>query len=476
MTLFTLAFIVTPTYAGFDNITDDLFGVYQNVTPGAAYKSQNRYVLAGGSIVTRNPIQNINILAVTPPSINAGCRGITAYGGSFSFINKAQFTQLLRNIASNAVGYAFKLALDTLCPTCNKIMTNLSAKINALNAKLKNSCQAAKMLVEAGDGSYQAVLDEAKEKMSGVYTAAGSFTDYFEGVLESETKTPLAIAQANPGSDTDDTKPINIVWFAINKNNMASWFVDNTTESKELLMSVVGTIVKDSLSGAGNTCTGDGYTTAGYCYTPYPSTIGFKDILNGTFDKDGNARTIQVLKCGDPIDCLDVTPTAVTTGIQGTRQRIRDILIGDASNPGIIETVRSKTGLSIAQQRFIEAAPIPVYAMLSNLVKDEGAMRYIANQSVDLIAERMASELLFKMIISVRKAVQQNAPQMQKTMLSQIDERVAEFQEIRNQSNKKLESSKNLFELEQMIRASVNSANRAADYGTIGSRNTTFGN
>lgn len=477
LTLLSITLVVSPAYAAFDDITDDLFGAYQNATPGAAYKSQNRYVLAGGSIVTRNPIQNVNLLSVTPPSLNAGCRGISAYGGSFSFINKAQFTQLLRNIASNAVGYAFKLALDTLCPTCNKIMTNLSAKINKINDSLKNSCQAAKLLVDSGDGAYQSMLDGAKENLNSVYTGAGAFTDMFEGALEFATKTEKEVADSSPASNTDETKVINVVWFSINQSSMANWFIDNSNDSKEMLMSTVGTIIKNGVDGASNTCRGNGYAVDTYCYTPYQSTIGFKDILNGTFDKNGGARSIQVLRCDDYTDCLVVTPTTITSGVLGTREKIRALLIGDASNPGIVEALRTKSVLSIEQQKFVQAAPVPVLAMLSNLVRDEGAMYYIASESIDLIAERMASELLFKMIVSVRSAVKQVAPQMQKTMLKQIDERVVEFQEIRNQSDKKMASSKNLMELEQLVRASVTSSTKSGGgLGSIGSRATKFRN
>ena len=54
--------------------------------------------------------------------------------GSFSFINATQFVNLLQSIASNAAGYAFKIALATMCPTCDEAMTSLQKVIQQMNS------------------------------------------------------------------------------------------------------------------------------------------------------------------------------------------------------------------------------------------------------------------------------------------------------------------------------------------------------
>lgn len=472
--LATLVLVSSVANAGFDNITDDLFGAYQNVTPGAAYESQNRYVLAGGSIVTRNPIQNINLVSVTPPSLTAGCRGITAYGGSFSFINKAQFTQLLRNIASNAVGYAFKLALSTLCPTCNSVMEKLASKINSINDLMQNSCKAAKSLVELG-GTYQGMLDDAKESMSGVYSAAGSFSDYFEAGNDAETKTPKEVAQSNPAVNSTVTDPQNAVWFSLAETGVSNWFVDGSQDTKEILMSIVGTIIKNTVDAGGAACRAPDGAADDFCYTPYAATLSFKDILNGTFDKEGNARSINILRCDEPVNCLVVTPTATTSGFTGARERVRVLLIGDASNPGIIELIRSKGVLTLAQQRFIQSSRAPIKAMLMNVINDEGAMYMIANESLDVIAEQMTSDLVFQMVFAVRRAVSQAKPQMQTLMTKQVNEVLQEAQDARDQSAKKLTKVVELLKLNMAVRESVIASRKAGLLRGTGNSSSVIG-
>ena len=68
------------------------------------------------------PGKNYPLVNARLPSLRAGCGGIDLFGGAFSFINKQQFVALLQNIGSNAVGYAFKLALQSISPDIDKLL------------------------------------------------------------------------------------------------------------------------------------------------------------------------------------------------------------------------------------------------------------------------------------------------------------------------------------------------------------------
>ena len=91
-------------------------GALGNVTAPGAFRGQAMNLYTGGSFMMRSPGRNYSLADVQLPSLRAGCGGIDLFGGSFSFINKQQFVALLRNIGSNAVGYAFKLALQSISP------------------------------------------------------------------------------------------------------------------------------------------------------------------------------------------------------------------------------------------------------------------------------------------------------------------------------------------------------------------------
>ncbi len=47
----------------------------------------------------------IQLVSMTLPDINAGCGGIDAYLGSFSYINSEQLQRFAKQIMSNAAGY-----------------------------------------------------------------------------------------------------------------------------------------------------------------------------------------------------------------------------------------------------------------------------------------------------------------------------------------------------------------------------------
>ncbi|MFP1557013.1 conjugal transfer protein TraH [Escherichia coli] len=79
--------------------------------------------------------------------INAGCGGIDAYLGSFSFINGEQLQRFVKQIMSNAAGYFFDLALQTTVPeikTAKDFLQKMASDINSMNL---SSCQAAQGII-----------------------------------------------------------------------------------------------------------------------------------------------------------------------------------------------------------------------------------------------------------------------------------------------------------------------------------------
>jgi len=118
-------------------------GTLGNVSSPGAFRGQAMNLYTGGSLFMREPSKNYALVRAQLPSLKAGCGGIDLFGGSFSFINKAQFVALLQNIGANAVGYAFKLALQSISPDIDKLLTELQDQINKINTMNINSCEAA---------------------------------------------------------------------------------------------------------------------------------------------------------------------------------------------------------------------------------------------------------------------------------------------------------------------------------------------
>ena len=137
-----------------------------------AVAKENLYT--GGSLFMRAPGKNYPLVNAQLPSLKAGCGGIDLFGGSFSFINKAQFVSLLQNIGANAVGYAFKLALHSISPDIDKLLTELQDQINKIDSMNINSCEAAQSLVNGIVGQYDNSVMSGSENIS---QYLGSVTD-----------------------------------------------------------------------------------------------------------------------------------------------------------------------------------------------------------------------------------------------------------------------------------------------------------
>jgi len=113
---------------------------------GPSYMNgQARGYLSAGSMSARWPVsQNNNLLSSAPPKLSAGCGGIDFYAGSLSFLKADMIVKKLQNVLQNSAGVAFQMALDTLCPKCATIMSNMEDLSNKLNAMSMDDCSTAK--------------------------------------------------------------------------------------------------------------------------------------------------------------------------------------------------------------------------------------------------------------------------------------------------------------------------------------------
>ena len=164
--LLAVALVMAPTAGRPGDLNAEMqamfndLGALGNVTSPGAFRGQAMNLYTGGSLMMRAPGRNYPLVNAQLPSLRAGCGGIDLFGGAFSFINKQQFVALLQNIGSNAIGYAFKLALQSISPDIDKLLTELQDQINKINAMNINSCEAAQSLVNGIVGEYDNSMHE----------------------------------------------------------------------------------------------------------------------------------------------------------------------------------------------------------------------------------------------------------------------------------------------------------------------------
>ncbi|MCL6587318.1 MAG: conjugal transfer protein TraH [Anoxybacillus sp.] len=143
-------------FGGIQNEIEDMFrkwGFKATTNEPGAYMAQSRGFIAGGSLNLRANYEPIELFSIRPPRIRAGCGGLDLYFGGVSFINKDQFVNMLKAIGQNALGYAFQIGLEAVCPTCLEQLKSLLNRIQGWQKMMTDSCQLAKSLVNWTVGS-----------------------------------------------------------------------------------------------------------------------------------------------------------------------------------------------------------------------------------------------------------------------------------------------------------------------------------
>ena len=373
-------------------------GALGNVTSPGAFRGQAMNLYTGGSLMMRAPGKNYPLVNAQLPSLRAGCGGIDIFGGAFSFINKQQFVALLQNIGSNAVGYAFKLALQSISPDIDKLLTELQDQINKINSMNINSCEAAQSLVNGVVGEFD---NSVQSGCANIAQYLGSVTDRADARFTCATNAPAVVKNAANSSDPNIRNATfvkgNVMWLALNQ-------VGGTIsqQEKELIMSVIGTVIlyppADDGSGA----------MPRYLE---PSIVGLRDLLLGRGDSatEGNVD-IEVYACDEPAECLN--PTRTTVSAKPYTRMVAERLRRMSDN------IVTRTPQTAADIGFINNTTEPVYKMLAvaNAVPGSNTAETLIETYKDVIALDYAETFLSR---AIRQALSALSQALKRTAIEQ---------------------------------------------------------
>lgn len=243
---FSILFSANSFATSINSQLDNMFGSMSNVTAPGDYQSVTRDGYTGGGFVLRNKLRTLTPVTISLPTAAGGCGGIDLFGGSFSFINAEQFVQMLRNIASNAAGLAFQLALNAMDAVLDNAISKMQAILQQMNDLTANSCQLAKgLLVDTaaafGDGAKAAVSSQLST--TGLSDQFGAMWGNFAGGKAPEIQKQQA-GKRKPCNDYG-----NIMWCLLQNGDFNDQFTGSEDEQKELIMSMTGTIIVGSEVG-----------------------------------------------------------------------------------------------------------------------------------------------------------------------------------------------------------------------------------
>lgn len=390
-------------------LDDALNGMFMsNSTTPKTFKTQQMGGLVGGGFALRTPVTGPNIIAFDPPRISAGCGGIDLFGGSFSFINAQELVALFRQIAANAIGLAFKAAIDAINPALGKLMTDFQHMVAAMNNAMKNTCGLATALMN-DTGISQDISSFVQQETSGPAAAiSGATTDVFGQIDQflNSPNGPISILQ-----QAGQTPQFgNQSWMAINQSGSARLLgqpgVSNAdpNESAQIIMSLIGTVITSppdqNTSQATTAPNGATYVQGNPAWYP---TLTLRQLRDG--DENGQAALMQ-LYCSDgnystgADGCLSVNTKPLT--FPGIKGYANEMLFGTedgssvtaSSIVGLMDSCSGSTAgngcnFTTAQTTFIGSLSAPIIAIMKKVQALPGGPDAIAYMLAPVITDEL---------------------------------------------------------------------------------------
>ncbi|ASN18258.1 conjugal transfer protein TraH (plasmid) [Pantoea ananatis] len=338
-----------------------------NVSQAQAWQGQAAGYITGGSIYLRNPVKQVQLISMQVPSLNAGCGGIDAYLGSFSFINGAELQRFVKQIMSNAAGYAFDLALQTMVPELKQAKDFLQKLASDVNSANMSSCQAAQGII----GGLWPVSQVSNQKIC--QDIAGESNIFSDWAASRQGCTVGgqgdSVTSRAPDQMKDQVlKNKNLIWDALGRNHL----FDGNNELKELVMSIVGSIVFNA----------QGQVTI---LTPM---VDNRDIIT-VLMRGGSAK---IYGCDTMDICLG--PTVGTVNISSDAAlvtQVRNIMLSLDSK------LTSDTPMTDREKGFINTTSVPVFKYLTNSRSMGMSPTYLLQVS-DFIAQDMMIQYLQELV------------------------------------------------------------------------------
>ena len=360
-------------------------GAAVNTTGPTAFDGQASGHWTLGNLYLRAPVRSEAIATVSLPSFRAGCGGIDAFAGSFSFIDSDQLIAFGRAVAQNAAGFAFELALETISPVIAETMSKLRALAQWVNSRNLDSCESAQALV----GAVWSRNDRASAAIcAAIGTRQGIFSDYAAARhgCGADGKRNSTLASASGPLKEQVPVNVNYAWRAVR----ASSFLGSDRDLGEFAMSISGTVIVTA-----PVSDSDPSGPRVRILEPLALDRRVTEIL-----MEG-AGDLPVYRCDTAADCLNPTLGRLTMpAARGFRNRVADLL------RRLVDAVRTDTAPPPDALGLVNLTTLPVYRVVNTAAAYRGA---VVEQEVDALAEAVALDVLQVWISDLHRTVQERA-------------------------------------------------------------------
>lgn len=371
----------TPAIASIESEMTSFFnGTMVNTTSPSAYRTQAASYYSLGGIYARNQVKNANLVTVQAPSLKMGCGGIDVFAGGFSYINAGELVSMMKAIGSNALGLAFKMGIETICPMCAKTIEELRSMAQDMNSLNINSCNTAQALV----GGMFGKNDQSESLLcQAVGDRTGRFSDRvaaWNGCGNGATR--KSVMNNLPAEVKSIYEPnTNYAWKALKDGRAGVWDRDMA----QLIMTLTGTLITKPGAEA----------EAGPVYTTVPQGADSNAILNALFD--GSSSTIRVLSCEAALPSGEdrcVAPTVTERAFNSANSM-------KARVSALVDSMLAKTEFdqapSESELRLLNSTSLPLYKIINVISAYSPAGTMI---DLDLVKEVVALDLLYQFVRS----------------------------------------------------------------------------
>lgn len=341
-------------------------GYSGNVSQAQAWQGQAAGYFSGGSVYLRNPVKNIQLISMQVPSLNSGCGGIDAYLGAFSMISGEEIQRFVKQIMSNAMGYAFDLALQTMVPELKQAKDFLQKLANDVNSMNMSSCQAAQGIV----GGLWPVTQVSQQKICQDIAGDTNFFSDWASSRQGCTVGGQAGAVSGRASESQEDQVLrdkNLMWEALGKNRM----FDGNRQLKELVMSAVGSIV----IGGGK-------------IKLLAPLVDNRDLLKVLM----RGGTAKIYGCDEETKCINPVIVSVTISeSNGLVAMVKNLMLSMQNK------LVDDTALTDQEKGFVNTTSVPVLKYLTNAQSMGMSATYLIQVS-DFIAQDLMIQYLQELV------------------------------------------------------------------------------
>lgn len=226
-----------PLKAGGLETMFEKLGARANQTGAGAFQDQAAGHYTAGSLFVRQQNKTISPIHIRLPHFGASCDGMSLQFGGVSFITGQEAVQMLKRVGQGIPTYALQLAMKTMVPQVEGLMSNLRSFVQSINNTLFDECTMKQAIMDAMLPKQGALREQLCMDMS----KTGHNQDVFSAkkACDQSSHQQEVLEKAKQKYEDLMAGEYNLVWHVLKKMPQYK----DQKDLAEFIMTLTGTIV-----------------------------------------------------------------------------------------------------------------------------------------------------------------------------------------------------------------------------------------